>query len=511
MRERKRVSSCTQIMKKLVSLYNNSPITLSAFTGLHYLGIPHLRGNILMGRLSQVGDKLGDEILCAGQLAIEHPSGMCFEYIGPTKIVLLITKPEHIHQVMQYDRKGEIIRKKPILKAFSHVFGDNIFSSEGAEWKSQRKMYKSYFIAKPSLKKLVPEMQMAINSHIETEQNPIYTVELTKFCIDLAMNVIAITRMGTGILSRDSLQELQLELAKAMREVSDYRNDVKIKMSEKLHYLSFTGATTKAKSDLHRQFIKHITNETHTDHILQTDNLLRMTAASTANKIPEEVAAEDLQSERTLCDGSFLLLAGHETTSKLIQFVLMTLSVRPDILQQIEDELVAVDMSAMTLDDIKNQLPYLNKVLNEALRLYPPVPVFAREVMQDFMIDDIPVRKGTVVMVAPLVTHQREDVAGPNPKIFNPNRWNEAENPNLYAPSAFIPFGDGARACVGKDFAFLEAAIAITTLVNKFNFRLQTKPGQNSEYLFETRFEGTLKPAHDVPMTFTNKRSTPNL
>lgn len=503
MTKSRRVSSCTQINNFLASAYKTC-VNFSSLTDLYYRGIPHLRGNFLLGRLSQVGNELGEEMKRAGELAILHPSGMCYEYIGPTNILLLITKPEHIHQVMQFDRKGEVISKARVLQAFGHVFGNNLFFVEGDEWVKQRRIYNHYFLKRNALRDLKPNMQIAIDSHIEKmmeEKHDSYTVELNQFCTDLAMIVIATTRMGTQILERHALGKLQKSIANAMREVSDYRNSVRIMVNDKLP-CSLSSPTAKARNELHNEFIKYIINNSHSSRILETDNLLRTISAEAANKASDEMKVEDLKSKRALCDGSFILLAGHETTSKLIQFIVQELSRHPKIVEKIREELSNVDISILSSDDLKIKLPFLNNVINEALRLYPPVPAFAREVMQDFMIGDIPIQKGMVIVISPLVTHLREDVAGPHPTEFNPDRWNKELNPNLYARGAFTPFGSGARMCVGERFAILEATLAVATLVKHFNFELKTSPNEDPQIFFETRFEGTLKPIREVMMTF---------
>ncbi len=507
---RGKASSCARITHFLTSTYRASRETLATLTGSdhpHYPDIPQLRGHVLIGRLFQVGRELGEEMKRMGELAINHPSGMCYEYIGPNQLLLLLTKPEEIHRVMQYDRKGEVISKSQVLQAFGHVFGKNVFIAEGDEWNRQRRMYNDYFIKKNALRNLKPEIQSAIDHHVETlteEKCDSRTIKLSQFCTDLAMIVIATTRMGTEIPLSESLRDLQSTIAKTMHEVADYRNSVRIMLSQKLH-LPLSGPTEKAKTGLQNEFLKHIVTEAHTHRILETDNLFRATTARAANRSPDEIRVEDLKSEQALCDGTFLLLAGHETTSKLIEFILRELSGRPKMVEKIREELRAVDMNALTTDDLKTQLPYLNSVINETLRLYPPVPVFARKVMQDFKLGDRLIHAGTLLTISPLMTHLREDVSGAYPEKFNPGRWNKQKNPNLYAPGAFIPFGDGARICVGGRFAVLEATLAIATLIQRFNFKLEMTPDQDPSIFFETYFEGTLKPAHEAAMTFTRR------
>lgn len=517
---KKRESTCTHITRALTSAYYASCTSGSRLLGWDYPGIPHLRGNILMGRLSQVGHELGDEMKRAGELAIKHPSGMCYLYIGPNKVLLLITKPEHIHAVMKYDKNGEVTSKASVLKGFLRVFGNNIFISEKEEWNDQRKRYRSFFLDTVALRNVRPEMQNAIDQHIATylgnqeateEKNVNRTVELSKFCTDLAMNVIAITRMGTQTLDQYSLDQLQAALAQAMHAVSDYRNSVRITLSEMLANITsnqslhsgLTLPTEKAKTALQDEFIKQIVNKTHSANILETHNLLRTATAKVANKSFDEMTVEDLKSDRAVCDGSFLLLAGHETTSKLIQFILMELSRNPEMVEKIRTELASIERTDGLHEGLE-KLSYLNSVIKEGLRLYTPVPLYAREVLQDFELGDITVRKETVVMISPYVTHQREDVSGPHPEKFNPDRWRDVNG--LRLPGAFIAFGNGARSCVGEKFAETEARIAIVALVNNFNFKIEMKPEEDLQIYFETRFEGTLKPAHDVPMTFAPRR-----
>ncbi len=164
-----------------------------------------------------------------------------------------------------------------------------------------------------------------------------------------------------------------------------------------------------------------------------------------------------------------LLVAGHETTASSLAWALYWLHRDPQILSTLRNELATVDVDATGDPMTLMRLPYLNAVCQEALRLYPVVPItFPRRVMeQPFEFEGHLLPVDSLVAPCPYLTHQRPDLY-PEPKRFRPERFLERE----FSAYEFITFGGGNRQCIGMAFALFEMKIVLATLLQRYEFTL---------------------------------------
>ena len=164
------------------------------------------------------------------------------------------------------------------------------------------------------------------------------------------------------------------------------------------------------------------------------------------------------------------LIAGQLTTSELMPNALYNLVHHPAVLSRVAAEVDEVfgpdDDHLPTYDDI-GKLNYLRQVLNETLRLSPPVLGFDRMALADTVIGDVyPIKQGEAVTVLTGALH-RQPEWGDNPELFDPDRF----EPTVAAArpgGLFKPFGTGARSCIGRQFALHEATLAIARLVHRY-------------------------------------------
>jgi cytochrome P450 len=151
-----------------------------------------------------------------------------------------------------------------------------------------------------------------------------------------------------------------------------------------------------------------------------------------------------------------LFMAGHETTANALTWALYLLALHPEVDQR------AAEASR------RGERGYLGRVVKEVLRLYPPAWIIGRETLADVtMIDGSFIPAGTTVFASPLLLHRRPEFFT-NPDAFDPDRWLGPEPP----PFAYVPFGGGARRCIGEEFALREATIVLEVLVRRFRFDL---------------------------------------
>ncbi|XP_030754993.1 probable cytochrome P450 6a14 [Sitophilus oryzae] len=169
--------------------------------------------------------------------------------------------------------------------------------------------------------------------------------------------------------------------------------------------------------------------------------------------------------------------AGYETSSTTTTFALLELSqdqeIQDKLRAEIKDVLERHD-GKITYDAVM-EMTYLEMVLNETLRKYPPVPVIPRLCTKDYHVPDtdVVIKKGTNVRI-PVWGIQTDPEYFPNPDKFNPENFN-AENKTKIHEMAFIPFGEGPRMCIGLRFGKLQSKVALVSLLRNFRFTLGDK------------------------------------
>eukprot|EP00026_Physarum_polycephalum_P006771 Phypoly_transcript_06823.p1 GENE.Phypoly_transcript_06823~~Phypoly_transcript_06823.p1 ORF type:complete len:491 (+),score=50.07 Phypoly_transcript_06823:172-1644(+) len=169
------------------------------------------------------------------------------------------------------------------------------------------------------------------------------------------------------------------------------------------------------------------------------------------------------------------LFGASETTVHLMTWSLHEISQNPLVEAKLLDETNAIS-NELSSDTISN-CSYLNAVVNECLRMFPPAPAMFRQTVRDVQLNDnIKVDKGTVLVISPFFLHK-----DPNyweaPETFMPERFLKPANttawsgPNIDNPT-FIPFGNGKRQCIGKKFSLIESAVMLTVLLRKYKFNV---------------------------------------
>lgn len=159
--------------------------------------------------------------------------------------------------------------------------------------------------------------------------------------------------------------------------------------------------------------------------------------------------------------------AGHETSASAMVWTLFLLSEHPEIMHDLMDELDAkLGGEAPTLDNMRD-LPLLDGVINEGLRMFPPGMWMLRTATDDFDLGPYHLPKDTHVIFSPAVTHRRSDIYE-EPHRFNPRRW-ETIKPNTYV---YLPFGGGPRRCLGSTFAQMELKVVLPIILQRYRLTI---------------------------------------
>jgi len=208
-----------------------------------------------------------------------------------------------------------------------------------------------------------------------------------------------------------------------------------------------------------------------------------------------DLRGADIDNKQLRDDLMTMLIAGHETTAAVLTWALFELVRNPECLQKAREEIdEVVGDRTPTLDDIK-QLKYLRLVVAETLRLYPEPPLLIRRNREDDILPQGAGREATVIrgmdLFISLYNIHHDEKFWPNANQFDPERFTrpyknedvpewKGYDPKLWegrlypsensADFAYLPFGGGARKCVGDDFALLEATVTLAMVLRRFDF-----------------------------------------
>ncbi|WP_126600364.1 cytochrome P450 [Dictyobacter aurantiacus] len=184
--------------------------------------------------------------------------------------------------------------------------------------------------------------------------------------------------------------------------------------------------------------------------------------------------------------------AGHETAQNTLAWTMYLLSQHPHVRARLLAELQTVlNGRVPTLEDLA-QLPYLEAVINEAWRFYPPAWRQARMAIEDFELDGYHIPAGTIAILSQWVVHNLSDIWG-DPENFRPERWDRQSGQQI-PQGAYFPFGLGPRICIGMPFAQLETKLLLATILQRYVPQLA--PG--ARVVFQPLV--TLRPRYGMPM-----------
>ena len=211
-------------------------------------------------------------------------------------------------------------------------------------------------------------------------------------------------------------------------------------------------------------------------HPGEEDDLLSVLQRAELDADDETSADRRRFSDSELRDQVVLfLLAGSESTSTTLAWSFHLVAEQPAIRDRWYAEVDSVIQGAATIEDLP-ELPLTGHIITECLRLYAPAGMVTRTTMADTELGGYRITAGTSLIISPHLIHHRPEVHQ-QPEAFDPDRWSAPSGLARPGPTheGYIPFGAGARKCIGEQFAVTEIALALATIAARWE--LQPLPG----------------------------------
>ena len=409
-------------------------------------------GNSVLGDLREfAGDTLG----FATRLARDYGDVARFRLVG--RQAYLLSHPDAVERVLVTNHRN-FIKHRFFWRKVGAIFGNGLLTNEGDDWLRQRRLVQPAF-------------------HHDR------IAEYARIMVDYTLDRLDGWQDGERRDVRSEMTSITFRIvAKALfdAEVADETADIAKAFDTGIEEI----ARRIRRPVLLPDWVPTRGNLRYRRAVRRMDRLvLRIIEAHRDGRdrgdlLSALMRVEDEEgramSEKQLRDETItMLLAGHETTALALTWTFYLLSGHPGDVARIEDEVDALGGRPLGVDDLPRLL-HTERVVKEALRIYPPAYSFGREALEDDEILGWAVPAGTTLFVFPWVLH-RDPRFFPDPLRFDPDRWTEEFQRHL-PRHAYLPFGSGPRMCIGREFARMELALIVATIAQRF--RLEWGPGE---------------------------------
>ncbi len=407
----------------------------------------------------------------------------------PFTRILLVHEPRAIKHVL-LDNAANYRKDSIQRRVLSAGLGEGLLSAEGDQWRSQRRILAPVF-ARKTIMDFAPAMLQAaqaltarwrskdgqaIDIAAEASRLTLDVLERTIFSDGFGRDAEEIRdAMGVYFNTIGKIDPLDLiGLPPSVPRISHLRVRSTLRVFE---------AAIDQIIALRRQRM----NETSSD---AANDILTLLLAALDPDTGERMSEAEVRSNILT-----FIAAGHETTANTITWSLFLLSQSAEWRERVAAE--ACRELDGPIAGLADRLVETRAVIDEAIRLYPPIAAMSRVATGDDTLDAVPVKRGTMIVIAPYVLH-RHQLYWRDPDGFDPNRFLGKAKTEIDR-FTYIPFGAGARTCIGSAFALQEATLVLATVMR--NFDLKLAPDKQVWPLLRV----TLRPADGLQMIIKSK------
>jgi cytochrome P450 len=418
--------------------------------------------------------------------------GDLFRYrIGPWTVYVM-AQPRHIERVLLGNRENYV--KGPGYAKTQALLGNGLLASEGELWRRQRRTLQPLFTPKAIIG-LADGMMKATTRMVERwepSRKSGEPIDVHQESLRFAIDVIGRTMFST-------------ELGEAGADLVDAYSEACVIINR--HMTAMVTLPLWAPTPGNFRLRKALTTlHAHIDQLIRKRRAQGPSSAARGDLLDQLLAARDPETGEAMDEAQLkdeiinFFFAGHETSAEALTWTWYLLATHPEVEARLHAELDRVLVGRLPAYEDLAQLSYTRMVIDESMRLYPPVWSFPRAARERDVVDGFEIPAGALVFPCQLLTHHHPEF-WPDPERFDPERFSPAQV-DQRPKYAYYPFGAGARVCIGQHMALMELHLALATVASRY--RLELVPGQAVEPISAI----TLKPSRPLWMR-VRERGTP--
>ncbi|KAJ0978747.1 hypothetical protein J5N97_014221 [Dioscorea zingiberensis] len=413
--------------------------------------------------------------------------GTTFLYWMETKPRICLGDPEMVKQVLS-SKFGFYAKPYPGANLMA-MMGKGLVFTEGSDWARHRRVINPAFHI-DKLKMMAKSMaDCVLNTLSEWEKqgndNKTKEIEMSRQFQELTGNIISHAIFGTSdSINGKEIFEAQNELF--LITIADLRGSMRYLPTKK--NLKKWKLEKRMKNTLTSIIKNRLDNSKELGY---GDDLLGLMLHSSYSVNDNN---SGLSIDEIIDECKTFYFAGHETTSHLLTWTMFLLSTNPEWQDRLREEVLKECGTETPNTDMLSKLKLVTMVLWESLRLYPPVILIARDASKDMNLGGLMIPKGTGLMIPMLMLQRDKEYWGEDANEFNPLRFENGASRAAMHPNSILPFSIGPRACVGQNFAMLEARLVMAMILQRFSFSLSPK------YKHSPANRLTLQPQFGLPI-----------
>lgn len=409
------------------------------------------------------------------------------------KPTLLVSDPDVVRKILVKDFDHFVNRQEAALK--TDLLAGGMLAAKDERWRKLRSLLAPSFTS-AKLKSMVPLMrecaEVLVDIFTKRDEEG-KTIECKELYGPYAMDVIGSCAFGLRVNSQTNQDEPFIKYAKRIFNINVTNPAFLISMlfpwtAPILNFFKlgsiprdieqfFMGVFEKAiadrqanggaeKSDFLELMMSAHKEDDDVNRMNDTEDDITDLAQETNWKPKQKTA---LNRQEIIGNSITFLLAGYETSSTALGFVSYLLATNQHVQDRLVEEVkeMAPSQSDVTFETV-TKMEYLNMVIMEAMRIYPPGEVLERVCNKEITYDNITIKKGQYIFI-PIWNLQHDPDLWPDPETFDPERFSKDRRGNNH-PCGWLPFGMGPHTCIGVRFAMLEIKVAMVCILQKFRF-----------------------------------------